>query len=88
MEAVRDQGMLKFNEIIGQAMDFNIDLTHLGPGRLGHGQIELCRLGLNDLGQRMPVGDVIRSKPAPALDRGFEFDQALVEPGCAKGGVR
>ena len=59
--------------------------ARLGPGRLRRNQVELHRLGLDQLGELEALVLVVRAQATETLDRGLEIHQPPIEAGVGDG---
>ena len=79
MQAVRDQRVFELEDGGAERADARLGLPV--PRRLGLGQIERRRLGLDQVHELRALVAGAGGQPAPALDRGLEIDQPAIEPG-------
>ena len=76
-----NQCAFDFNNLATQTRDF---VVGIGPGRLGLAKIETGGLGLDDLGQPLGLGDMVRAALAPAGQAFLKIQPLTIKPGLGQ----
>ena len=86
VQAFGNQRVVDLAQALQQSLDLLLGITV--PDRLGNGEVQRHRLGLDQPGQFRALHLGGRVGTPPAIDGSLQIEQILVQAACVTGGVR